>query len=179
MMANFTAADWGKLFELFPGRVLRGERGTNKVITKGWNRFDAGNTVTEGELEEIDEENPQINLGIRTGRGLVVVDIDDTSKEGLIRSMSTPRGKHLYFRTDPEARLASRINQGIDIFHSPQGDSERGSYVVAPGSVRTADKDQKLVSYGVERAAYDLDVCDGVDEFDDIAYRSPKVLEKL
>ena len=187
MMANFTAGDWGKLFELFPGRVLRGERGTNKVITKGWNRFDAGNTVTEGELEEIDEDNPQINLGIRTGRGLVVVDIDDTSKEGLIRSIvgdsnfevSTPRGKHLYFRTDPEARLASRINQGIDIFHSPQGDSERGSYVVAPGSVRTADKDQKLVSYGVERAAYDLEVCDGVDEFGDIAYRSPKVLEKL
>ena len=50
MMANFTAGDWGKLFELFPGRVLRGERGTNKVITKGWNRFDAGNTVTEREL---------------------------------------------------------------------------------------------------------------------------------
>ena len=187
MMANFTAGDWGKLFELFPGRVLRGERGTNKVITKGWNRFDAGNTVSEEEIEEIDEENPQINLGIRTGRGLVVVDIDDPAKEELIRSIvgrsnfevSTPRGKHLYFRTDPAARLASRINQGIDLFHSPQGDPERGSYVVAPGSVRTADKDEKLVSYGVKRAAYDLEVCDGVDEFDDIAYRSPKVLEKL
>ena len=186
-MTGFTAAHWGELTNIFGGRLLRGERGTNAIKTEGWNLFSNGDTVTAEELEAVDGDAPAFNLGIRTGRGLVVVDIDKPEKEPLIRGIvghsnfevSTPRGKHLYFRTDPDAKIQSRIMGGVDIFCSPSGDSSKGSYVVAPGSVRTADRDIKLKGYGVERAVYDLTVFDGVDDFDDIAYRSPDVIYEL
>ena len=150
MMAGFTAAHWGELTNIFSGRLLRGERGTNAIKTEGWNLFSNGDTVTVEELEQVDGDAPAFNLGIRTGRGLVVVDIDKPEKEPLIRGIvghsnfevSTPRGKHLYFRTDPDAKIPSRIMGGVDIFCSPSGDSAKGSYVVAPGSVRTADRDK-------------------------------------
>ena len=187
MMANFTAAQWCELAAIFDGRLLRGERGTNAIKTEGWNLFSTGNTVSAEELETIDGEAPAFNLGIRTGRGLVVVDIDKPEKEPLIRGIvghsnfevQTPRGRHLYFRTDPGAKIPSRIMGGVDIFCSPSGDSNKGSYVVAPGSVRTADQDLKLKGYGVERAVYDLVVFDGIDEFEDLAYRSPDVIFEL
>lgn len=186
-MADFTAADWSSLAAIFNGRLLRGERGTNAIKSEGWNLFSTGDTVTLEELEGIDEDAPAFNLGIRTGRGLVVVDIDKPEKEPLIRGIvghsnfevSTPRGKHLYFRTDPGAKIPSRIMGGVDIFCSPSGDSSKGSYVVAPGSVRTADRDLKLKGYGVERAVYDLVVFDGIDEFGDLAYRSPDIIFDL
>ena len=73
-MAGFTAAQWCELTTIFNGRLLRGERGTNAVKTEGWNLFSTGNTVTAEELESIDGDSPAFNLGIRTGRGLVVVD---------------------------------------------------------------------------------------------------------
>ena len=186
-MAGFTAAQWCELTNIFNGRLLRGERGTNAIKTEGWNLFSTGDTVTAEELETIDGDAPAFNLGIRTGRGLVVVDIDKPEKEPLIRGIvghsnfevSTPRGKHLYFRTDPGAKIPSRIMGGVDIFCSPSGDSSKGSYVVAPGSVRTADRDLKLKGYGVERAVYDLVVFDGIDDFEDLAYRSPDVIFEL
>ena len=187
MMAGFTAAHWGELTNIFSGRLLRGERGTNAIKTEGWNLFSNGDTVTAEELEQVDGDAPAFNLGIRTGRGLVVVDIDKPEKEPLIRGIvghsnfevSTPRGKHLYFRTDPDAKIPSRIMGGVDIFCSPSGDSAKGSYVVAPGSVRTADRDIKLKGYGVERAVYDLTVFDGVDDFEDLPYRSPDIIFDL
>lgn len=187
MVARFTASKWCELANIFGGRLLRGERGTNAIKTEGWNLFSTGDTVTHEELELIDDESPAFNLGIRTGRGLVVVDIDKPEKEPLIRGIvghsnfevSTPRGKHLYFRTDLDAKIPSRIMGGVDIFCSPSGDSSKGSYVVAPGSVRTADRDIKLKSYGVEKAVYDLTVFNGIDSFEDLAYRSPAVIFDL
>ena len=187
MMAEFTAEGWPELAAIFSGRLLRGERGTNVIKSPNWNLFSTGDTVTMEELENVDGESPAFNLGIRTGRGLVVVDIDKPDKEPLIRGVvghsnfevNTPRGKHLYFRTDPAAKIPSRIMSGVDIFHSPSGDSSKGSYVVAPGSVRTVDQDLKLKTYGIERATYDLVVFDGVDDFEDIAYRDPDVIFEL
>ena len=187
MMANFTADRWAELLNIFGGRLLKGERGTNRVKTPGWKLFELGDTVRLEELEEVDGHYPAFNLGIRTGRGLVVVDIDKPEKEPLIRGIvghsnfevSTPRGKHLYFRTDPAARIPSRLCGGVDVFHSPDGNPEKGSYVVAPGSVRTAIDDVKLKASGVERAVYDLETFNGVDEFEDIAYREPSVIFEL
>ena len=187
MMAQFTAAQWGELAPIFAGRLLRGERGTNAIKTEGWNLFTTGDTVTPEELETVNEHAPAFNLGIRTGRGLVVIDIDKPEKEPLIRGIvghsnfevSTARGKHLYFRTDPRAKIPSRIMGGVDVFCSPAGDHEKGSYVVAPGSVRTADRDLKLKSYGIDRAVYGLEVFDGIDDFEDIAYRDPEVIFEL
>ena len=54
MMANFTAASWSELLNIFPGRILKGERGTNAIHSPGWNLFEAGNTVTGEELELIE-----------------------------------------------------------------------------------------------------------------------------
>lgn len=187
MMANFTAASWSDLLNIFPGRILKGERGTNAIHSAGWNLFETGNTVTGEELELIDEEHPAFNLGIRTGRGLVVIDIDRPEKEPLIRGIvghsnfevNTPHGKHIYFRTDPNAKIPSRLCGGVDIFHSPQGNPEKGSYVVAPGSVRTAAHDSKLKGEGVARAVYDLARCDRVDEFEDISYIEPGIIFEL
>jgi len=187
MMANFTAASWGELLNIFPGRILRGERGTNAIKSVGWNLFKTGNTVTGEELELIDDDYPAFNLGIRTGRGLIVIDIDQPEKEPLIRGIvghsnfevNTPRGKHIYFRTDPGAVIPSRLCGGVDIFYSPQGNPEKGSYVVAPGSVRTAADDVKLKAQGVERAVYDLARFDRVDDFGDISYISPDLIFEL
>jgi hypothetical protein len=186
-MINFRADRWVELVDIFGGRLLKGERGTNKILTPGWNKFETGDTVTLEELEQVDPDNPAFNLGIRTGRGLVVVDIDKPEKEPLIRGIvgesnyevKTPRGKHLYFRTDPEAKIATRIIGGVDVFSSPDGDSSRGSYVVAPGSIRTAERDLKVKSSGKARAVYDLETFYGVSSFDDISYREPEVILEL
>ena len=167
--------------------MLKGERGTNRIKTPGWNLFELGDTISQEELDGVDETYPAFNLGIRTGRGLVVVDIDKPEKEPLIRGIvgrsnfevKTPHGRHVYFRTDPSAKIPTRLCGGVDVFHSPDGNPEKGSYVVAPGSVRTAADDVKVKASGNERAVYDLDTFDGVDEFDDIAYRDPSVIFEL
>ncbi|AMJ61419.1 hypothetical protein AXW83_14935 [Bosea sp. PAMC 26642] len=95
------------------------------------------------------EDSPApFNIGIATGNGLFVVDIDDKNgKEGSATwaalealhgaapptfTVKTPSGgRHLYFRVDPSVWIpnsAGKLGIGIDI----RGD---GGYVVGPGSV--------------------------------------------
>lgn len=88
------------------------------------------------------------NIGIATGNGLFVVDIDDKNgKQGSVSwaalerqygaspptfTVRTPSGgRHLYFRADPGLWIpnsAGKLGVGIDI----RGE---GGYVVGPGSV--------------------------------------------
>jgi hypothetical protein len=96
-------------------------------------------------------DNPNANIGIRTGSGLVVIDVDRLPKDGRPKAIPNPwleplaerleslaadhvvesptGGFHLYFRTGGEIRnSAGEIAPGIDV----RGD---GGYIVGPGSV--------------------------------------------
>lgn len=95
------------------------------------------------------EENPQRNLGLATGGGLVVIDLDVDPSKGLdgvaelakleaglgtlpaTATVSTPRGgQHRYFRVPADTVIrnsASKLGPGIDV----RGE---GGYVVAPPS---------------------------------------------
>jgi hypothetical protein len=95
-------------------------------------------------------DNPAANIGIRTGAGLVVIDVDRLPQDGRTKAIPNPwleplgerleslaadhvvesptGGFHLYFRTDREIRSsAGEIAPGIDV----RGD---GGYIVGPGS---------------------------------------------
>jgi hypothetical protein len=81
------------------------------------------------------------NIGIATGDGLVVLDVDGETGVASLRAIArdrgrlpltavvrTPRGLHVYFTVDREVRCsAGRVGEGIDV----RGD---GGYVVAPPS---------------------------------------------
>jgi len=102
-------------------------------------------------------DNPNANIGIRTGNGLVVVDVDRLSKDGVKKVLPNPwlepvaerleelgadsviksptGGFHLYFKADNlpadvgEIRNSeSKIAEGVDV-------RAEGGYIVAPGSV--------------------------------------------
>lgn len=95
---------------------------------------------------------PQANVGIRTGNGLVVVDIDprhdgDATWEGVLlavggRSMLPDTcevitgggGRHIYLTSDePVPNSANRIGPGVDV----RGE---GGYVVAPPSLHVSGR---------------------------------------
>lgn len=102
-------------------------------------------------------DNPNANIGIRTGGGLVVVDVDRLPEDGVRKVLPNPwlkpvterleelgaaavvesptGGFHLYFRADRlpaelgEIRNSeSKLAEGVDV-------RAEGGYIVAPGSV--------------------------------------------
>ena len=95
-------------------------------------------------------QNPNFNIGIRTGtdldgRVLVVIDVDPrnggdaTLAELLARHGPLPKtarvttgrrdgGKHYYFVCPPDVTLKSKLGPGIDV-------QSRGKYVIAPPSI--------------------------------------------
>lgn len=88
-------------------------------------------------------ENPEYNIGVRTGDGLVVIDGDrrhngHITLRDLIRThgqwpqtykVLTKDGAHFYFRTTRELRSANEgLGPGVDV-------KADGGYVVAPPSV--------------------------------------------
>jgi len=88
---------------------------------------------------------PQANVGLPTGHLFDVVDIDnplglirfyerhmDPGDSPPVRAIAlTPRGRHLYFDADPDARNRAGLLPGVDV-------RALGGYVVAPPS-RTQD----------------------------------------
>src|SRR4051794_18100658 len=88
--------------------------------------------------------HPECNVGIATGRGIAVVDVDGpageesyaelTLKHGLLPRTATcltgRGGWHLYFRVESGVLIPNRVGlwPGVDF----RGD---GGYVVAPGSI--------------------------------------------
>lgn len=78
------------------------------------------------------DAHPDDGIGIATGDGLVVVDLDNEdaingwSDLGSTWAVKTGRGMHLYYRTNEQVRnSAGRLGTGIDV----RGE---GGYVVAP-----------------------------------------------
>jgi RecA-family ATPase len=114
---------------LYPGNFQEQATNNSEAIKKLWNK------------------TPNANIGIATGNGLTVIDIDtplhggqdgETSllnyemDQGFLKDtfeVSTPTGgKHLYYRTNKPFRNQSGVLPGIDV-------RGLGGYVVAPGSV--------------------------------------------
>jgi hypothetical protein len=80
---------------------------------------------------------PDANIGLVTGDGLVILDLDsedaiqEAESRGLPRTLEvrTAKGRHLYF--EGEARTRARILPGMDIRGA-------GGYVVAPPSIHAS-----------------------------------------
>ena len=92
------------------------------------------------------QANPKYNIGIRTGEvsDLTVIDIDGKagfeSANGIIdqlpkgsRVVTTPHGKHLYYKYNSEFTTGTGFLPGIDVRND-------GAYVVAPPSVVNCTK---------------------------------------
>lgn len=92
---------------------------------------------------------PRANIGLVTGNGLLVVDVDDPqeAQEAFAElpptlTARTARGLHLYFRYPPGLRLASkRVLPGLDV-------RADGGYVVAPPSVHRTGQRYEWVNPG-------------------------------
>lgn len=85
------------------------------------------------------ERWPDANVGIATGSGLVVIDLDGGSID-LPETLTarTPNGLHLYFRCDYTVPNRRNWRPGIDV----RGD---GGYVLAPGSVVDGQRYEWLI----------------------------------
>ena len=99
-------------------------------------------TSDVGQVEEWWSRWPDANVGLATGRGLMVVDLDGEDgtaawerlgkdhAEDVPPTMfvATPRGWHLYFAASGVSNSANRLGPHVDV----RGD---GGFVVGPGSV--------------------------------------------
>ncbi|KQK32136.1 hypothetical protein ARD30_07700 [Bosea thiooxidans] len=132
--------------------------------------------------EALSDEPIDYNIGIATGNGLFVIDVDDKGGKSGSRSLrnleqsigalpvtltaGTPSGGwHIYLRADPKAWIPNsvgKLGEGLDI----RGD---GGYVVAPGSV-IDDR-----SYTIE---VDVDVADSFEEWTDLV-SAPRPAERI
>ncbi len=118
------------------------------------NGFYSG-TIDVHQIQQWWTQNPNANIGIRTGveSGVTVIDID--GKEGRAsyaevqdifpqtptRVIKTPNGWHLYFQYNPQWKTKVKILDKVDIRND-------GGYVVAPPSV-VPDKSGEDKTYEV------------------------------
>jgi putative DNA primase/helicase len=124
----YAERDWW-VFRIRPGEKIPMDR---------WVNGGPGEKATpfEGEAERRWRQTPNANIGIATGRGLAVLDIDTHHGGGrpewATRTLTarTPNGGfHLYYKvTRPIRNSTSKLGPGVDV----RGD---GGMVVAPPSV--------------------------------------------
>jgi hypothetical protein len=102
-----------------------------KPLLSGWQRRATADVAV---VEQTWASRPDANVGVLTGRGLLVVDADSPDAVDALRSLGLPhtttvitrQGKHYYLTGRSRNRTA--LLPGVDI----RGD---GGYVVGPGSV--------------------------------------------
>ena len=106
---------------------------------------------------------PDANIGIATGAGIIVIDVDGPEGEGslakieaihgplpLTKQVQTGHGRHFYLRVPIERRLknsASKIGLGLDV----RGD---GGYAVAPPSLHQSSRIYCWIENGADRIAW-------------------------
>jgi hypothetical protein len=117
-------------------RVFPVRPNDKRPLVKGWQNIA---TTDDDEIRERWGQNPRANIGIRTGDGLFVVDVDpknggDVNDLGIKlpktwTSRTPSGGNHYYFSTDQTIHNSiSKLAKGIDV----RGD---GGYIVAPPSI--------------------------------------------
>ena len=121
-------------FQVFPLQ----SNSKSKQIVKSWKE----KATTDNEVIQNWFSNTDYNVGVRTGNGFIVIDIDNKSEVNGYESIKlflkdfpstkivkTPNnGWHMYYRVDREISCRTGIVKGVDI----RGD---GGYVVGIGSV--------------------------------------------
>lgn len=117
-------------FEVFP---LSGKFPAIKKEDGGRGCLDATKDVEQ--IEDWSKRFPNANVGIATGKGFVVVDIDRMEALGELDlpetlTVQTGKGLHYYYSTNGHKipNSASKLAQGVDV-------RGVGGYVVAPGSI--------------------------------------------
>jgi putative DNA primase/helicase len=111
-------------------------------LLRGWQR---SATADVGVVEETWASRPDANIGIATGRGLLVVDADTRDAEAALRSLGLPdtttvktsKGRHYYLRG--RGRNRTGVLPGLDI----RGE---GGYVVGAGSLHPSGSEYRWVN---------------------------------
>ena len=112
-------------------RVFPVVPGGKKPLRHGWQR---SATADVGVVTVVWEEAPEANIGVATGRGLLVVDTDSAEGDAAVRELGMPdtvtvrtaNGLHYYLAGT--GRNRANVLPGVDI----RGD---GGYVVGAGSL--------------------------------------------
>ena len=142
-----------RVFPLSPG---------TKIPPKGL-AWKAEATTDPARLTAWWAENPSYNIGVATGGGLIVIDVDPKpGVEGALLALDLPDdtltvrtpsgGRHLYLRGDDVANSSRKLGIGIDV-------RGVGGYVVAPGSY-FADTDGAKGYTGYYHIGADLPVAE-------------------
>lgn len=148
--ALFLASRGCKVFPLIPG--------SKKPAVKDWQ--DAA-TTDEAQVRQWWGGTRAYNIGVKTGEGLIVVDIDiKNGKPGAeswkalgvsadtFRVKTASGGWHVYFAGDGDSSV-DRLGRGLDV-------RGRGGYVVAPGSVLTNGSGTGEYRINLDRPLTDL-----------------------
>ncbi len=109
-------------------------------------------------VEALWSDDPNANIGVATGNGLVVVDVDGPEGEESLKRLKqhmgqlpetlqvrTGKGRHLYFHCDAETASSVAKWPGIDI-------RGHGGYVIGPGSTHQNGATYQFVDENVPRA---------------------------
>lgn len=122
-------------FKIFPLNV----NSKSEQVLKSW-KSEATNDLQQ--VQNWWNHNPLYNIGLKTGNGLVVIDVDcKNGKNGMEQlkpflatfpktkvAKTCNGGYHFYYKVNREVRNSINLMEGIDI----RGD---GGYVLAPPSV--------------------------------------------
>ncbi len=123
------------------------------------------------------ERWPEANIGIATGNGLVVLDVDGPQGRAAIRGLHVPLtvtaqsgrdggGYHVYLRASAGVRLVNRSGAlpGVDL-------KTDGGYVVAPPSMHATGR---RYTWGEYTAPGDVRIADAPDWIVDLATAQPQ-----
>lgn len=122
-------------FKIFPLNV----NSKSEQVLKSW-KSEATNDLQQ--VQNWWNHNPSYNIGLKTGNGLIVIDVDcKKGKNGMEQlkpflatfpktkvAKTCNDGYHFYYKVDREVRNSIALMEGIDV----RGD---GGYVLAPPSV--------------------------------------------
>jgi len=134
-------------------------------------------TVDPAQVRRWWERWPSANIGIATGRGLIVLDVDGPEGQAAIRGRHVPLtvtarsgrdggGYHVYLRAPAGVRLVNRSGAlpGVDL-------KTDGGYVVAPPSMHATGR---RYTWGEYTSPGDVWIADAPDWLVDLATAQPR-----
>lgn len=159
--------------ECRPGGTRAGDVGKHPRTRRGI----ADATADPAQVEEWWGKWPDANIGIATGRGLIVLDVDGPEGQAAIRGRHVPLtvtarsgrdggGHHVYLRAPAGVRLTNRSGAlpGVDL-------KTDGGYVVAPPSCHATGR---RYSWGDYTAPGDVRIADTPEWLVNLATAQPQ-----